>query len=115
MYSKKDEEIPTGSCLILITPDSERTMCTFLGIAGKINDEDINENLVKKSEMISDNFDKAEYDALVSTGEIASCALIAARLKHIGFISRSWQSWQIPIITFGSHSNSRIQTVNIKK
>ena len=51
LYSKKDEEIPTGSCLILITPDSERTMCTFLGIAGKINGEDINENLVKKSEM----------------------------------------------------------------
>ena len=51
LYSKKDEEIPTGSCLILITPDSERTMCTFLGIAGKINDKDINENLVKKSEM----------------------------------------------------------------
>ena len=50
-YSKKDEEIPTGSCLILITPDSERTMCTFLGTAGKINDKDINENLVKKSEM----------------------------------------------------------------
>ena len=51
IYAKKKEEIPTGSCLILITPDSERTMCTYLGIAGKINDKDIDTNLVKKSEM----------------------------------------------------------------
>ena len=51
-YKKKEEEIPTGTCLILITPDSERTMCTFLGIAGKINDKDIDENAVKNSELI---------------------------------------------------------------
>ena len=51
IYAKKKEEIPTGSCLILITPDSERTMCTYLGIAGKINDTDIDTNLVKKSEI----------------------------------------------------------------
>ena len=75
----------------------------------------VTNDLVKKSEMISNNFDKAEYDALVSIGEQASCALIAGRLKHIGFISRSWQSWQIPIITSGSHSSSRIEIVNIKK
>ena len=43
-YKKKEEEIPTGTCLILITPDSERTMCTFLGIAGKVSDKDIDEN-----------------------------------------------------------------------
>ena len=42
LYSKKDEPLPTGSCLILITPDSERTMCTFLGTAGKISDKDVN-------------------------------------------------------------------------
>ena len=52
IYSKKEEEIPTGTCLILVTPDSERTMCTFLGIAGKISDKDINTEAVKKSEMI---------------------------------------------------------------
>ena len=40
LYSKKNETLPTGTCLILITPDSERTMCTFLGIAGKINEND---------------------------------------------------------------------------
>jgi len=51
-YQKKEEPIPTGTCLILITPDSERTMCTFLGIAGKISDKDISENAVKNSELI---------------------------------------------------------------
>ncbi len=49
-YQKKKESIPTGTCIILITPDSERTMCTFLGIAGKISDRDIDENAVKNSE-----------------------------------------------------------------
>ena len=50
-YSKKKEQLPTGTCLILITPDSERTMCTFLGIAGKINENDVNEVEIKKSEI----------------------------------------------------------------
>ena len=52
LYSKKTEPIPTGTCLILITPDSERTMCTFLGTAGKINDNDIDEQIVKNAEII---------------------------------------------------------------
>ena len=51
VYSKKKEDLPTGTCLILITPDSERTMCTFLGTAGKINDNDVNENEIKNSEL----------------------------------------------------------------
>ena len=51
-YLKKTEPIPTGTCLILITPDSERTMCTFLGIAGKISENDINEQIIKKAEII---------------------------------------------------------------
>ena len=51
-YNKKEELSPTGTCLILITPDAERTMVTFLGIAGKINEKDINEKAVKESEMI---------------------------------------------------------------
>ena len=51
-YSKKNEELPTGTCLILVTPDSERTMCTFLGTAGKINENDVNDNIVKKADMI---------------------------------------------------------------
>ena len=52
IYTKKKENLPTGTCLILITPDSERTMCTFLGTAGKINENDINENAIKKSDMV---------------------------------------------------------------
>ncbi len=51
LYSKKDEPLPTGSCLILITPDSERTMCTFLGTAGNINDKDVNSEDVKNSDI----------------------------------------------------------------
>ena len=51
LYKKKKEPIGTGSCLILITPDSERTMCTFLGTAGKINETDVDENTIKKSEI----------------------------------------------------------------
>ena len=52
LYKKKDEPIPTGSCLILITPDSERTMVTFLGTAGRINNEDVREDDVKNSEIV---------------------------------------------------------------
>ena len=51
-YTKKKEHLPTGTCLILITPDSERTMCTFLGIAGKINEKDIDPQIIKKSEIL---------------------------------------------------------------
>ena len=51
-YSKKKEDLPTGTCLILVTPDSERTMCTFLGTAGKINENDVDVNIVRQSEII---------------------------------------------------------------
>ena len=51
-YSRKKEELPTGTCLILVTPDSERTMCTFLGTAGKINENDIHSNVIKKSDIV---------------------------------------------------------------
>ena len=52
LYTKKKEILPTGTCLILITPDSERTMCTFLGTAGKINKNDLNIKAIKESELI---------------------------------------------------------------
>ena len=52
IYSKKKENLPTGTCLILVTPDSERTMCTFLGTAGKINENDVSSEAIKKSEII---------------------------------------------------------------
>jgi fructokinase len=51
-YTKKREELPTGTCLILVTPDSERTMCTFLGTAGKINEDDVSCDAIKNSELI---------------------------------------------------------------
>jgi len=51
-YTKKKEELPTGTCLILVTPDSERTMCTFLGTAGKINENDVSSDAIKRSEII---------------------------------------------------------------
>jgi len=75
----------------------------------------VTNDLVNKSKLISNNFDKAEYDTLVSTGEQASCALIAGRLKHIGFKSRSWMSWQLPILTEGPYSGARISKVVVKE
>ena len=50
-YKKQKESLPTGTCLILVTPDSERTMCTFLGIAGKISENDVDDHIIKKSEL----------------------------------------------------------------
>jgi aspartate kinase len=75
----------------------------------------VTNDLVNKSRLISNNFDKAEYDTLVSTGEQVSCSLIAGRLNHIGFKSRSWLSWQMPILTEGPHSSARIHKVITKE
>ncbi len=72
----------------------------------------VTNELVNKSKLISNTFDRAEYDALVSTGEQVACALIAGRLKHSGFKSRSWISWQLPILTEGPHSSARISSVS---
>ena len=74
----------------------------------------VTNNLVNKSKLISNNFDKAEYDTLVSIGEQESCALIAGRLNHIGLKSRSWVSWQLPILTEGPYSGARISGVVVK-
>ena len=72
-------------------------------------------DLIKKSKKLSNNFDPAEYDVLLSSGEQVACALIAGRLKHNGYKARSWMSWQIPIITDGSYSASRICKINKNK
>ena len=72
----------------------------------------VTNELVKKSRKISQNFSEEEYDALVSSGEQVSCALIAGRLIHKGLKSRSWLAWQIPMLTEGSHKNSRINHIN---
>ena len=71
----------------------------------------VTNELVKKSKQISNNFSRSEYDSLVSTGEQVSCALIAGRLIHDGFKSRSWVSWQLPIITDGPYSGARINKI----
>ena len=75
----------------------------------------VTNELVKKSKGISENFSDEEYDVLVSSGEQVACSLIAGRLIHEGLKSRSWLAWQIPIITKGSHKNSRISLINKKK
>ncbi len=67
--------------------------------------------LIKKSKKISNNFSPSEYDVLLSTGEQASCALIAGRLNHLGYKSNSWMGWQIPIFTEGNYCSSRISTI----
>ncbi len=75
----------------------------------------VTNELIKKSQEISENFSDSEYDTLVSTGEQIACSLIAGRLLHQGYDSRSWLAWQIPIFTHGLHKNSRIQNINKKK
>ena len=75
----------------------------------------VTNDLVNKSKQISDNFSSSEYDVLVSSGEQVACSLIAARLIHLGLKSRSWLSWQIPIITVGLHKNAKINFINKKK
>ena len=75
----------------------------------------VTNELVKKSKQISNNFSSSEYDVLVSTGEQVACALIAGRLGHDGFKSRSWVSWQLPIITDGPYSGARINKIITKE
>jgi len=82
IYSKKKEELPTGTCLILITPDSERTMCTFLGTAGKINENDININAIKKAEIIflegylwDEGEPKKAFDKAINNGNKVAMSL----------------------------------------
>ncbi len=75
----------------------------------------VTNDLIKKSSEISDNFSPSEHDVLVSSGEQIACSLIAGRLIHKGYKSRSWLSWQIPIITLGAYKNSRINQISKNK
>ena len=74
-----------------------KVIVTSSAMSGVTND------LVKKSKSISNELIPEEYDVLVSSGEQVSCSLIAGRLNHLGYKSRSWMGWQIPIITEGNH------------
>ena len=73
------------------------------------------DDLIKKSKKISNTFEKSEQDVLVSTGEQITCSLLAGALIDLGLKSRSWLSWQLPILTEGSHASSRIKKINIKE
>jgi len=75
----------------------------------------VTNDLIKKSKKISNNFISSEYDTLVSSGEQMSCALIAGRLNHLGYKSQSWMGWQVPILTEGNYSSSRIIQIYKKK
>jgi sugar/nucleoside kinase (ribokinase family) len=81
-YSKKQEKLPTGICLILVTPDSERTMCTFLGIAGKINEKDVSTDVIKKSEIIflegylwDEGDPKKAFDKAINSASVVAMSL----------------------------------------
>ena len=75
----------------------------------------VTNELIIKSREISENFSDSEYDTLVSSGEQVACSLIAGRLIHKGYKSRSWLSWQLPITTKGPFKNSRISQINKNK
>ena len=73
------------------------------------------DGLIEKSKKISNTFEKSEYDVLVSTGEQVTCSLLAGAIIELGLKSRSWLSWQLPIVTEGSHALSKIKNINIKE
>ena len=68
----------------------------------------VTNELLLKTKKISKNFPNEEKDVILSTGEQISCALIAGKLNELGFKSRSWLGWQLPILTKGNYSSSRI-------
>ncbi len=86
-----------------------RVVVVSSAMSGTTND------LINKSKKVSNNFSHSEYDVLISSGEQVACSLIAGRLMHSGYKSRSWLAWQIPIITEGSHKFSKINQINKDK
>ena len=91
--------------IIKYTKNKNKVIVVSSAMSGETN------NLINKSKKISDNFSNAEYDVLVSSGEQASCSLIAGRLIHKGFEARSWMGWQVPIFTENNHKNSKIYKI----
>ena len=78
-------------------------------MSGKTNE------LINLSKEISDNFNKRELDVLLSSGEQVSCSLLSGALINLNIMAKSWLSWQIPILTEGEHSNSRIINMDVRK
>ncbi len=89
--------------------NGDKIIVIVSAMAGKTNE------LIKHSQLISKEFDKRELDVLLSTGEQVTSALMAGALNKIGVKSKSWMNWQIPILTDGEHSNSRIINMNVEK
>ena len=93
------KELETGNQVIAIVS----------AMSGKTNE------LVKLSKDITDDFNKRELDVLLSSGEQVTCALVAGALINLNLKAKSWLNWQIPILSEGDHSNSRIINVNVSK
>ena len=100
------EKIKNVANIISIYKKKYKVIVVTSAMSGVTND------LISKSKKISDNFSDQEYDVLVSSGEQVACSLIAGRLIHKGFKSRSWLAWQIPIITDDLHKNAKIREIN---
>jgi len=86
-----------------------KVIAVVSAMAGKTNE------LIKLSKAISEEFDKREFDVLLSTGEQVTCALLSGALIKLNLRAKSWLNWQIPILTEGEHSNARIININIEK
>ena len=84
-----------------------KVIAVVSAMSGKTNE------LIKFSKDITEDFDKREYDVLLSSGEQVTCALLAGALLKLGIKAKSWMSWQIPILTEGEYSNARIINMNI--
>ena len=97
-----------ANIIVSFVKKNYKVIVTSSAMKGATND------LIKKSKNISNEFSPEEYDVLVSSGEQISCSLIAGRLNHLGYKSRSFMGWQIPIITEGKYSSSRIQKIDKK-
>jgi len=99
------ERIKKISKIIISYTKKNKVIVVTSAMSGATNE------LIKKSKEISNNFIKEEYDVLVSSGEQISSSLISGRLNHLGYKSRSWLGWQVPIYTKGDYSASRIQNI----
>tara|TARA_B100001121_G_scaffold309407_1_gene336170 strand:- start:4385 stop:5593 length:1209 start_codon:yes stop_codon:yes gene_type:complete len=89
--------------------DGNQIIAVVSAMSGKTNE------LLEMSKKVSDKFDKRELDVLLASGEQITCALLSAALKDLSIDSKSWMNWQIPILTEGEHTNSRIVNMNINK
>ena len=92
-----------------IIANYKRKKCKVIVVSSAMSG--VTNELIKKSSEISSNFSDSEHDVLVSSGEQIACSLIAGRLVHKKFKSRSWISWQVPIMTVGLHKNARINQI----